>query len=112
MTNKGVRFLGSLLLVGAMAAPLALTAQDRDDRKDQDRDHHTHHQQMDRDRKADHQWNENQDRAYRQWYSQKHKKNQFRDYDELSRKDQQSYWSWQKKHGGDRDDRHDRDDRR
>jgi hypothetical protein len=104
MKNKGIRFLGSMLLMGTLAVPLALGAQDRDDRKDHDRDDQSRNQRVyDRDHKDYHQWNGDEDRNYRQWYESRYHGKQYRDYNRLNKRDQNAYWKWRHQRG-DRDD--------
>src|SRR5579859_5467376 len=69
MRNKSIRYLSSLVLIGALAAPLALQAQDRDDR--QGRNNRNNNQRVyDRQHKDYHQWDGNENRTYQQWYAQ------------------------------------------
>jgi Ni/Co efflux regulator RcnB len=100
--KKAIRYLSSLLLMAVLTAPLALQAQDRDDRHDRDRDNQ---RVYDRDHKDYHQWNADEDRSYREWYEDTHHGKKFRDYSHLKRKDQDAYWKWRHERG-DRDDRH------
>ena len=104
--HKGMRILSSMLLMGALAAPLGLQAQDRDDH---DRDDHAKNQRVyDRDHKDYHQWNGNEDHMYRQWYTESHNGKEYREYNKLKSKDQNAYWNWRHQHG-DNDDHHDKD---
>lgn len=108
--HKGMRILSSMLLMGALAAPLALQAQDRD-RDDHDRDDHAKNQRIyDRDHKDYHNWNQDEDRNYRQWYTESHRDKEYREYNRLNKHDQEAYWNWRHQHGDhDRDDHHDKD---
>ena len=106
--HKGMRFLSSLLLMGVMAAPLALQAQDRDDRRDRD-DRAKQQRVYDRQHKDYHQWNSDEDRNYRQWHQESRNGRPYRGYDRLNRRDQNAYWNWRHQHG---DGDHDRDDRK
>jgi hypothetical protein len=111
MKSKISRYLGSLLLVGALTAPLGLQAQDRDDHHDRD-DRAKNRRVYDRDHKDYHQWNNNEDRAYRQWYNDRYQGKDYRDYNRLNRRDQNAYWGWRHQHGDNDDRQHrDRDDR-
>ncbi len=107
--HKGMRVLSSMLLMGALAAPLAL-AQERDRDEHKDRDDRTQTPRMyDRDHKDYHTWNTHEDRNYRQWYEQKYNGQVYREYSRLNKHDQEAYWNWRHQHGdNDRDD-HDRD---
>ncbi|SRR5579859_2312075 len=104
MKNKGIRYLSSLLLIGSLAAPLTVLAQDRD----HDRDDRNKNQRIyDRGHKDYHQWNDNENRAYRQWHDERYHDRDFREYNRLNRKERDEYWNWRHKHGDhDRDDRH------
>ena len=106
--HKGMRILSSMLLMGALAAPLAMRAQDRDDHHDKD-DHAKNQRVYDRDHKDYHNWNQDEDRNYRQWYTQTYKGREYRDYNRLKKHDQTAYWNWRHQHGdNDRDDHHDK----
>lgn len=105
---KGMRILSSMLLMGALAAPLGLQAQDRDRDDHKDRDDRAKNQRVyDRDHKDYHTWNDDEDRNYRQWYTQKYNGREYREYNRLGKKDQNAYWNWRHQHG---DADHDRDD--
>jgi hypothetical protein len=97
MRNKTIRFLGSVLLMGALAAPIALQAQDRDDHHDRD-DHNKNHRYYDRDHKDYHQWNSDEDRAYHQWYADRYRGKGFRDFKKLKHNEQEEYWKWRHDH--------------
>ncbi|MGC2745604.1 MAG: hypothetical protein WA672_20735 [Candidatus Angelobacter sp.] len=103
---KGMRILSSMLLMGALAAPLAVQAQDRDDKHDRD-DRAKNQRVYDRNHKDYHTWNDDEDRNYRQWYTESHRNKEYRDYNRLNKKDQAAYWNWRHQHG---DNDHDRDD--
>jgi len=106
--HKGMRILSSMLLMGALAAPLALLAQDHDRDDHHDRDDRAKNQRIyDRDHRDYHNWNGDEDRNYRQWYTQSHRNGQYREYNRLNHKDQNAYWNWRHQHG---DGDHDRDD--
>lgn len=110
--HKGMRFASSIILMGALAAPLSLAAQDRDRDDHHDRDDQARHQRIyDRDHKDYHNWNGDEDRMYRQWYTESHNGREYREYNKLKHKDQTAYWNWRHQHG-DHDDHHDRDDHR
>ena len=112
--RKGMRILSSMLLTAALAAPLAVRAQEHD-RDDHDRDDHAKNQRIyDRDHKDYHNWNGDEDRNYRKWYNERHQGREYREYNRLNKHDQTAYWNWRHQHGDgdhDRDDRHDRDHR-
>ncbi|MCU1219608.1 MAG: hypothetical protein JWN42_805 [Candidatus Angelobacter sp.] len=111
--HKGMRILSSMLLVGALAAPMAVRAQERDEHQDRDEHHDRddrakNNRVYDRDHKDYHNWNVDEDRNYRQWYGESHNGREYREYDRLNRRDQTAYWNWRHQHGDD----HDRDDHR
>ena len=94
--------MSSLVLIGSLAAPLALKAQDRDDR--QTRNNRNNNQRVyDRQHKNYHQWDGNETRTYQQWYAQNTNGRPSRDYNRLSRKDQNAYWDYRHQHGNDND---------
>jgi len=103
--KRFIRFMSSMALVSALAAPIALQAQDHDrDDKDRDRDHRVY----DREHRDYHNWNNDEDHRYRMWYGNTYNGREYRDYNRLNRRDQQAYWNWRHNHG---DNDHDRDDR-
>jgi len=125
------RYIASLILVGALAAPVITKAaapqeerhedHDRDRDKDRDRDRDRDH---DRDRVYDryhndyHNWDARENENYRGWYNQNYKQNhrEYREYSGLSPEEQREYWNWRhnhkdRDHDRDRDRHHDRDDR-
>jgi len=110
--HKGMRILSSMLLMGALAAPVALAQEhDRDDHKDRD-DRAKNQRIYDRDHKDYHNWNQDEDRNYRQWYTDKYHGREYREYNRLNKHDQEAYWNWRHQHGDndrDRDRDHDRD---
>ncbi|MFL6437930.1 MAG: hypothetical protein ACJ71Q_10145 [Terriglobales bacterium] len=100
--KKPVRFISSLLLAGALLAPVATFAQDRDHDRD---DHNKNVRVYDPYRRDYHNWNSDEDIRYRRWYTQTYGGRTYRPYKKLHKKDQQAYWKYQ--HDNDRD--HDRD---
>lgn len=132
---RSLRILSSMVLMGALAAPVGLQAQDRDEHKDRDDranqrvdehkdrddranqrvdehkdrdDRAREHRVYDRQHKDYHNWNDDEDRNYRQWYTQKYNGREYREYDRLGKRDQTAYWDWRHQHG-DNDDHHDND---
>jgi Ni/Co efflux regulator RcnB len=86
------KIVSALLLTVALAVPVALTARDQDHQKAaiqvkvyQDQRHHDTHE-----------WNDNENQRYQTYLTEHHKKN--RDFDKISRKDQNSYWDWRHQH--------------
>jgi len=98
-----IRNISSLLLAGIITAPVSLYAQDRD----HDRDDRTH-RVYDPYQRDYHNWNGDEDRTYREWYSQTYNGRQYRDYNKLSKKNQQAYWKYRHEHDKDHDHDHDR----
>ena len=109
--HKSLRILSSMVLMGALALPVAMQAQehDRDDHHDRD-DRAKTPRIYDRDHKDYHNWNTEEDRNYRQWYTVSHGHKRYREYSRLNHKDQEAYWNWRHQHGDhDRDDHRDKD---
>ena len=104
MRNKGIRYLSSLVLMGALAAPLVLQAQDRDDHQDRN-DRNNNQRVYDRQHKDYHQWNASENRTYQQWYGQNYNGKANRNYNQLHRKDQDAYWNYRHQHGDNDDHR-------
>lgn len=94
-----IRYAASLALAGALAAPIAVQAVDKD--KDHDRDDRVY----DRAHRDYHYWTPDEDRVYHEWYGQTYNGRAYRDYRKLNRRDQERYWNWRHSHE-DRD--HDR----
>jgi hypothetical protein len=89
--------------MGALAAPIAMPAQDRD----HDRDRDDRNRVYDASHRDYHNWNQDEDRNYRQWYGENYNNKKYRDYRKLHRKDQDAYWNWRHTHDRDHDnDRH------
>jgi len=103
---KPIRFVSSMLLTGALLAPVAF-AQDRD--HDRDDRNHNNTRVYDPVRRDYHNWNSDEDNAYRQWYGQQYNGKKYRDYRKLNKKDQQAYWKWRHNNDNDRDHDKDRD---
>jgi hypothetical protein len=101
--NRLKRYVTSVALMGALAAPVAMFAQDRD--HDHDRD--DNRRVYDRQYRDYHNWNRDEDQRYRGWYSNNYNGREYRDYDKLSRKQQNQYWKWRHKQN-DNDHDHDR----
>lgn len=91
--KKGIRFVSSLLLAGAMFIPVAMQARDDHDH-DKDRDHRYY----DRAHKDYHNWDAHEDEAYRRWYGDHYKGREYRDFGRLNQRDQSSYWAWRHEH--------------
>jgi hypothetical protein len=95
------RFIGSLLLAGAIFAPTAaMTAPRPQEGSVQIRVYDSHHRDY-------HNWDDREDHAYRGYLVEHHRA--YRSYDQQRARDQRNYWKWRHQHP-DREAR--RDDRR
>jgi Ni/Co efflux regulator RcnB len=81
--------LSAALMAPISIAPIALRAQDRQDRPAE----RTYHDKQHND---DHGWNGQEDKAYRIYAKQNHRK--YNDFDKLKEGDQQNYWNWRHEH--------------
>jgi hypothetical protein len=90
--KKGIRFLSSAMVAGALLLPVAMRADDHD------RDDHHDHRYYDRAHKDYHNWDNREDQAYRGWYAERYHDRQYRDFNRLHRNDQQAYWTWRHEH--------------
>ena len=78
------KFLGALLLGGALMAPVAMQAQ-------------VHVRVYDQDRRDYHEWNDNENRAYRHWLmEERHRR--YHDFNRANRNEQREYWRWRHDH--------------
>ena len=89
--HRGNRFLSSLFLTAALAAPVAMmaAAAPQDD-KNRD-EHHENKRYYDKAHKDYHTWDANEDRSYQRYQEQHHEKRAFV---ELSARQQTVYWGW------------------
>ena len=101
--KKAIRFSSSVLLAGALLAPVATFAQDRDHDRD---DRNKNGRVYDPYHKDYHNWDRDEDNRYRQWYGQTYNGQNYRSYKKLHKKDQRAYWDWRHNNDHDRDDRH------
>jgi hypothetical protein len=90
------RFIGSLLLAGAIFAPTAVIAAPRPQEGVQVRIY-------DRDHRDYHNWNDREDHAYRGYLVERHQT--YRAYNDQRARDQRNYWKWRHNHP-DREERH------
>ncbi|HWE49425.1 MAG TPA: hypothetical protein VG273_06530 [Bryobacteraceae bacterium] len=100
--------LSIFLLGAALAVPFAVTAQDHQDQRDQDRtrneasaDHNDNRAQQnkryyDKKTRQYHEWNQDEDRRYRDYLTEHHMK--YRDFDKLKSNQQSDYFSWSSSH--------------
>jgi len=82
--------IGSLILAGALFAPIATSAAARP------QDASVQVRVYDREHKDYHNWDDREDRAYRQYLSEQHIK--YRDYKHLTASRQRAYWKWRHEH--------------
>ena len=94
--HRGNRFLSSLFLTAALAAPLATmaAASPQDNRAPEKREDHNNKRYYDKGHKDYHTWDGNEDRQYQRYQTEHHQK---RSFSELSNRQQGAYWSW--RHG-------------
>ena len=84
------RFFAAVLLSAALFSPVAIQAQDHQDRDDQNKRYY------DSTHKDYHEWNANEDQAYHQYLKENHKKD--REWTKASKKEQNDYWKWRHEH--------------
>jgi hypothetical protein len=91
--HRGYRYLSSLFLTAALAAPLAMMAatspQDNHDQENRQRENNKRY--YDKSHKDYHTWDGNEDRAYQRYQTEHHQKRAFI---KLSSHQQTVYWSW------------------
>jgi hypothetical protein len=84
------RYLIALLMGTALLAPVAVRADDRDDRNRNEKRYY------DRSHKDYHVWNSDEDRAYRRYLQENHR--EYREWPKARRRDQDDYWKWRHDH--------------
>jgi len=104
--HRGYRFLSSLFLTAALAAPVAMMAaagpqdkddmaaagpQDKDDRNQENRQGENNKRYYDKSHKDYHTWDGNEDRQYQRYQTERHEK---RSFSQLNNRQQAAYWSW------------------
>ena len=96
--HRGYRYLTSLFLTAALAAPVAMMAaagpqdnRDRENRNQENRQNQNTRRYYDRNHRDYHTWDDNEGRAY-QRYQTDHRER--RDFNRLNRRQQTVYWSW------------------
>jgi hypothetical protein len=91
--HRGYRYLSSLVLTAALAAPLAMMAatspQDNHDQENRQRENNKRY--YDKSHKDYHTWDGNEDRAYQRFQTEHH---QTRAFVKLSSHQQTVYWTW------------------
>jgi hypothetical protein len=97
--HRGYRFLGSLLLTAALAAPVAMmAAASPQDNRNQGNQGNQENKQgennkryYDKNHKDYHTWDSNEDSAYKRYQTEHHEKRAF---GQLGSKQQTGYWNW------------------
>lgn len=91
--RTGYRWLGSLLLAGAIAAPVMITGCAA----------HASYRVYDPGYHDYHTWNNGEVVYYNRWENDTHREH--REFRERNAREQQEYWNWRHHHERDRDDR-------
>lgn len=89
--NRKYRYLSSILLTAALAAPVAMlaVASPQDDNRHEQRERTRRY--YDRQHKDYHRWDSNEDHAYSRWQAEHHEK---RPFIKLSTRQKSIYWGW------------------
>ena len=95
------RTLTSLVLLGALAAPVAISArpipqEERHEERDRDRDRDHDRRFYDRGHRDYHAWGPHEDVAYRRWLAERHAR--YVEFGRLSAERQRAYWAWRHEH--------------
>ncbi|PYX59096.1 MAG: hypothetical protein DMG76_06730 [Acidobacteria bacterium] len=77
--HRGYRYLSSLLLTAALAAPVAMmaAASPRDDRNHENRPNENNKRYYDKGHKDYHNWDANEDRSYQRYQTEHHQRRAF-----------------------------------
>jgi Ni/Co efflux regulator RcnB len=100
--HRGYRYLSSLFLTAALAAPVALMAaaspQDNRNQENRQGENNKENRQRennkryyDKSHKDYHTWDSNEDRSYQRYQTERHQKRAFV---QLSTRQQTVYWNW------------------
>ena len=91
--HRGYRYLSSLLLTAALAAPVAVMAavSPQDDRNHENRQGENNKRYYDKRHKDYHNWDANEDRSYQRYQTGHHEKQNFV---QLNSRQQTAYWNW------------------
>jgi hypothetical protein len=84
------RYIGSLLLAAAIAAPTAIIAAPKP------QDANVQVRVYDRDHRDYHNWDDHEDRAYRRYLQEQHRG--YRKYERQHYRVQKHYWGWRHSH--------------
>jgi hypothetical protein len=92
-----VRYFSSIILMAAMAIPVALGANAVNARpRDDDDKNHKVHRYYDRKHRDYHEWNERESRSYARWEAENRRKH--REFVRRRRAEQNRYWTWRHSH--------------
>src|ERR1700680_396868 len=91
--HRRYRYLSSLLLTAALAAPVAMmaVASPQDDRNQENRHGENNKRYYDKSHKDYHTWDGNEDRQYQRYQTEHCQKRAFV---QLSTRQQRGYWNW------------------
>src|ERR1700730_1365341 len=91
--HPGYRYLSSLLLTAALAAPVATmaAASPQDDRNQENRQGENNKRYYDKGHKDYHNWDGNEDRQYKRYQTEHHERRAFVP---LNSRQQRVYWNW------------------
>jgi Ni/Co efflux regulator RcnB len=91
--HRGYRYLSTLFLTAALAAPVALmaTANAQDDKNHEEKQGENNKRYYDKAHKDYHTWDSNEDRAYQRYQTDHHERRAFV---ELNPGQQTVYWNW------------------
>ena len=94
--HRGYRYLSSLFLTAALAAPVAMMAaaspqDNRNQGNQENRQGENNKRYYDKNHKDYHTWDSNEDSAYQRYQTEHHEKRAF---GQLNSKQQTAYWNW------------------
>lgn len=91
------RLVASLVLMGALAVPIAVSARPLPQEEHHDRDwEREHHRYYDREHRVYHAWDAREDAAYRRWLAERHYR--YMEFGRLKAERQREYWIWRHEH--------------
>jgi hypothetical protein len=93
------RVMNVLILGAALSIPVAVGAQDRNDRQEH-RESEQSKRYFDKSAKDYHEWNQDEDRRYHEYVKERHLKD--RDFNRLNARDRNAYFKWRHEHESDR----------
>ena len=91
--HRGYRFLSTLFLTAALAAPVAMmaAASPQENREQENRQGENNKRYYDKHHKDYHNWDGNEDHAYQRYQTEHHQKRAFV---QLNTRQQTVYWNW------------------